>query len=157
MKVYGHLDINLDTIDECNIAHLYQCLKKDDLNPSPGLDDDVLLDDYARQFRDYVNSEQVNTREWPYHPMGYLSEDNLSLAASERLSSDDDTEGGFSRRTMRDDPSEVNASDQKPSSPGEDIIDLLTDVAVSGSKKTSKRKYTTEAKTPRQFNDFNMG
>ena len=55
MQIYGHLDINLDTIDDCNIAHLYQFLKKNDLDPLPELDDDALIEDYARPFLDYAN------------------------------------------------------------------------------------------------------
>ena len=97
-KVYEHLNIDLEDVDECNVAHFYQCLKKNDLNPSPDLEDDVLLEDYAKRFRDYVNSGQVDTSEWPYHPVGYLSEDNFD--ASERNGSDGDSDGGYSRRTM---------------------------------------------------------
>ena len=29
-KVYAHLDVDVEDVDECNVAHFYQCLKKND-------------------------------------------------------------------------------------------------------------------------------
>ena len=118
-KVYEHLNVDLEDVNECDVAHFYQCLKKNDLNPSPDLEDDVLLEDYARRFRDYVNSGQVDISEWPYHPVGYLSEDNFD--ASERNGSDGDSDGGYSRRTMQGGSLEEKA----PTPQEDDIMDLL--------------------------------
>ena len=119
-----------------------QFISKHEYDPSPDINDADLMQQYFDGFRGYINTGQIELREWPEPLQGYFDEElgqNLSnLAVDEaniELSSDNETGGGFSRRSFQVVPVSLaeaaRSSFRSRTSPAnfkEDFLNLMTDL-----------------------------